>query len=250
MLIERRIATARGAMLADPAYLGNPPDAGEETLFEPQFWAARGRLLAADAGRGAVWFVASGSQSWVLRHYRRGGFMARIWLDRYFWTGESRVRAFAEYRLLTRLVRRGLPVPKPIAARYQRDGLSYRCDLIMLRIADAMPLSSMLAEASLSESAWRAIGATIARLHHSGVDHADLNAHNILLDRNGAVSIIDFDRARVRSRGAWTLRNLRRLRRSLAKVSRQSPSDRFPTAAWASLLAGYGTYGLDGAPPL
>lgn len=250
MLIERRIATARGAMLADPAYLGNPPDAGGETLFEPQFWAARGRLLAADAGRGAVWFVASGSQSWVLRHYRRGGFMARIWLDRYFWTGESRVRAFAEYRLLARLVRGGLPVPKPIAARYQRDGLSYRCDLIMLRIADAMPLSSMLAAASLSESAWRAIGATIARLHHSGVDHADLNAHNILLDRNGAVSIIDFDRARVRSRGAWTLRNLRRLRRSLAKVSRQSPSDRFPTAAWASLLAGYETYGPDGAPPL
>ena len=237
-------------MLADAAYLGNPPDAAGEALFEPQFWAARAELLAAGTGRGAVWFVASGSRSWVLRHYRRGGFMARISLDRYFWTGESRVRAFAEYRLLARLVRRGLPVPTPVAARYQRDGLRYRCDLIMLRIADAMPLSSVLAEAALSKSAWRAIGATIARLHHSGVDHADLNAHNILLDRNGTVSIIDFDHARVRSRGPWTSGNLRRLRRSLEKVSRQWPSDRFTAAAWASLLAGHENYGLDGAPPL
>jgi 3-deoxy-D-manno-octulosonic acid kinase len=237
-------------MLADPAYLGNSPDAARETLFEPQFWAARGELSAAGTGRGSVWFVASGSQSWVLRHYRRGGFMARISLDRFLWTGESRVRAFAEYRLLGRLVRRGLPVPIPIAARYQRDGMSYRCDLVMLRIADAVPLSAMLAEAPLNERAWRAIGATIARLHHHGVDHADLNAHNILLDRNGAPSIIDFDRARVRGRGAWASRNLHRLHRSLAKVSRQSPSDRFPAAAWGSLLAGYASYGLDGAPPL
>jgi 3-deoxy-D-manno-octulosonic acid kinase len=237
-------------MLADPAYLGNLLDSAGASLFEPQFWAARGELLAARAGRGAVWFLACGSASWVLRHYRRGGFMARISQDRYLWAGESRVRAFAEYRLLAGLVRRGLPVPKPIAARYQRSGMSYRCDLIMLRIADAMPLSSMLAEAALGEASWRAIGATIARLHRSGVDHADLNAHNILLDRNGIVSVIDFDRARVRGRGAWTSGNLSRLRRSLAKVSRQSPSDRFPAAAWASFLAGYESYGLDGAPPL
>ncbi len=237
-------------MLADPAYLGNSPDAAGESLFEPQIWATRGELLAAGTGRGAVWFVQSGSQSWVLRHYRRGGFMARLWIDRYLWTGEARVRAFAEFRLLGCLVRRGLPVPLPIAARYRREGMSYRCDLLMQRIADARPLSAALAAAPLNESAWRAIGATIARLHRNGVDHADLNAHNILLDRSGVVSIIDFDRARVRGSGAWTLRNLRRLRRSLDKVSRRSPSDRFPAAAWRSLLAGYQSYGLDGAPPL
>ena len=47
-------------------------------------------------------------------------------------------------------------------------------------------------------TSWRAIGAAIARLHRGGVDHADLNAHNILLDGRGAVSVIDFDRGRVR----------------------------------------------------
>jgi 3-deoxy-D-manno-octulosonic acid kinase len=235
----RRIATANGAMLADPASVGTLMDTASEALFEPQYWAARGALATASSGRGAAWFLESGPEHWVLRHYRRGGFMARILWDRYIWAGEARVRAFAEYRLLVLLAQRGLPVPKPVAARYRRSGLTYRCDLIMQRIADAMPVSAMLGAAALSDASWRAIGAAIARLHQNGVDHADLNAHNILLDRHGAVSVIDFDRGRVRPRGGWTRRNLDRLRRSLAKVSRPLPSDRFSPAAWECLLAGY-----------
>jgi 3-deoxy-D-manno-octulosonic acid kinase len=235
---SRRMVTASGAMLADAACLGNLLDRGED-LFEPQFWAARGELAAVSAGRGAAWYVTSADRSWVLRHYRRGGLLARLSHDRYLWTGERRVRAFREFRLLAELAERGLPVPKPIAARYQRVGMSYRCDLIMQRIADASPLSSILAAGVLSDASWRAIGATIACLHRHRVDHADLNAHNILLDRRGAVSVIDFDRGRVRERGAWTSRNLRRLRRSLAKVSRQLPPDRFSAVAWGCLLSGY-----------
>ncbi len=236
----RRIATPRGAMLADPDCLGNLLDTAGEALFEPQFWAARGALAAVSAGRGAAWFVECGRRRWVLRHFRRGGHMARIAQDRYVWAGERRVRAFAEYRMLARLAGRGLPVPKPVAARYRRSGMIYRCDLIVQRIADAKPLSSMLAAAALSDASWRSIGATIARLHREGVDHADLNAHNILLDGRGAVSAIDFDRCSLRGPGAWTSRNLRRLHRSLAKISRELPADRFTAAAWGCLLAGYG----------
>ena len=88
----------------------------------------------------------------MLRHYRRGGFIARLSRDRYVWTGEARVRAFAEWRLLELLTERGLPVPKPIAARYQRSGLLYRCDLITQRIADAQPLSAALAVGALARS--------------------------------------------------------------------------------------------------
>ena len=65
-----------------------------------------------------------------------------------------------------------------------------------------------------------------------------MNAHNILLDMNDAVSVIDFDRGRLREPGAWTLRNLARLHRSLEKVSRASDA-RFTPAAWDSLMAGY-----------
>jgi 3-deoxy-D-manno-octulosonic acid kinase len=238
-------------MLSDPASLGNPREDAEESLFDPEFWRRRGELLEVKGGRGAAWFIASGARQWVLRHFRRGGFIARWSQDAYVWTGEDRVRAFAEWRLLHLLRQRGLPVPKPVAARYQRTALSYRCDLITERIAGAEPLSAALARGALSESLWRAIGAAVARLHRAGVDHADLNAHNILLDAKGTVSVIDFDRGRLRPPGAWSARNLQRLRRSLAKVSREMPSGarapRYSDETWEWLMAGYGTGAADGA---
>ncbi|MDP8984838.1 MAG: 3-deoxy-D-manno-octulosonic acid kinase [Pseudomonadota bacterium] len=242
-----RIATAGGALLVDPDAVDEDPrpvakgvpGAELDTWFEPAFWASRGELIDVTGGRGAAWFIASASRQWALRHYRRGGFVARLSTDGYVWAGEARVRAFAEWRLLAELVRRGLPVPTPVAARYRRRGLLYRCDLITLRIADARPLSALLTLGPLQESAWREVGATVAKLHAAGADHADLNAHNILRDSAGTVSVIDFDRGRLRPPGPWRRANLSRLRRSLRKVTRDLPPDRFPAAAWDWLLAGY-----------
>lgn len=243
----RRVATASGAILADAALIdsalidaasGGGPPAGE-ALFEPQFWAEGGRITPVDGGRGAAWFIDHGAEHWVLRHYRRGGFVARLSQDRYLWMGEARVRAFAEYRLLAQLVELGLPVPAPVGARYQRHGLWYRCDLITRRISGASSMSGALASGPLAEETWRLIGSAIARLHAAGVDHADLNAHNVLLDGAGAVSIVDLDRGRVRRAGAWAGRNLRRLHRSLVKISPHLPPGRFSGEAWRFLLAGY-----------
>ncbi len=149
------------------------------------------------------------------------------------------MRAFAEWRLLQTLSRRGLAVPQPIAARYRRYGALYRCDLITERIPDAEPLSAALAKAPLPEAAWRAVGVGLARLHRAGVDHADLNAHNILIDSAGIVSVIDFDRGRVRTPGAWSTRNLQRLQRSLAKIAADLPPGRYSAQGWGWLLAGY-----------
>jgi len=104
-------------MLSDPACLGNLPPDAVESIFDPQFWRARGELTAVTAGRGSAWFLG---RQWVLRHYRRGGFIARLSRDGYVWAGEDRVRAFAEWRLLDIMRQRGLPVPRPVAARYQR----------------------------------------------------------------------------------------------------------------------------------
>ena len=230
-------------MLSDPAMLGNSLlDAGE-ALFDPQFWAARGETSPTPGGRGAAWFIRCGERQWVLRHSRRGGLLAPITGDRYMWMGEARVRAFAEWRLLDELTRRDLPVPKPVAALYLRSGLFYRCDLITERILNARPLSAALAASALPESVWREVGAVIARLHRAGADHADLNAHNILCAaelRGAAISVIDFDRGRLRSPGAWRQRNLQRLRHSLEKISRDLPSGRFSPREWGWLNAGYG----------
>jgi 3-deoxy-D-manno-octulosonic acid kinase len=235
----QRIATATGVMLADPHSLGNAQQGASAALFDPDFWAARGELAAVSGGRGSAWFVGSPAHPWVLRHYRRGGFMARISSDRYWWSEEDRVRSFTEWRLLLYLSQRGMNVPKPVAAFYRREGWTYRCDLITERIAQAQPLSAALKAGAPAAAIWRAVGAAVARLHRHGVDHADLNAHNILLDTAGIVSVIDFDRGQLREPGAWTSKNLSRLKRSLQKIAAAMPPDRFTPASWEELLAGY-----------
>jgi 3-deoxy-D-manno-octulosonic acid kinase len=224
-------------MLADPALLGNSLLDNAEALFDPQFWAARGEVSATPGGRGAAWFIHCAGREWVLRHCRRGGLLAPLTGDRYVWIDEARVRAFAEWRLLGVLTARGLPVPKPVAAAYQRSGLIYRCDLITERIVDSQPLSAALAAAALPQRVWHEIGAVIAKLHRAGADHADLNAHNILC--GDSISVIDFDRGRLRPPGEWREKNLSRLRRSLEKISRTLPGDRFSAREWAWLSSGY-----------
>jgi 3-deoxy-D-manno-octulosonic acid kinase len=235
-----RIATDQGAMLADSAILGNASVRAAPEIFDPGYWAARQQCEPVAAGRGAAWFVGSEQAPWVLRHYRRGGLMARLSADKYWWYNEVRVRAFAEWRLLKQLHARGLPVPAPVAAAYRRSGATYQCDLLTERIVDAPALSTILQRAPVPESTWRAIGATVARFHQAGVFHADLNAHNILVQPSGLISVIDFDRGRLREPGAWALHNLQRLNRSLRKIGKHLPERRFTETEWQWLLAGYG----------
>jgi 3-deoxy-D-manno-octulosonic acid kinase len=237
--VGRRIATAHGALLVDPVSTAELLESAGEALFDPDYWRASGQLTAVERGRGAAWFVGPAPQPWVLRHYRRGGAIARISSDRYAWTGETRVRSFAEYRLLAFLHRCGLPVPAPVGARYQRRGLGYRCDLITRRIEAAQPMSALFLSGALRDAHWRAVGAALAALHEAGADHPDLNAHNVLIGADGAVRVIDFDRGRLRRPGAWASRNLDRLHRSLAKIAGESALRRALPEQWSVLEAAY-----------
>ncbi len=119
---------AGGAMLYDASAIGQS-DFG---LLRP------GSLAAGRQGRNRRRAAAARSRSCArrrasagcLRHYRRGGLMARLADDLYLWTGEERTRAFREWRLLRQLREWQLPVPRPIAAGYRRHGLAYRADLL------------------------------------------------------------------------------------------------------------------------
>ena len=131
----------------------------------------------------------------------------------------------------------GLPVPRPVAAAWRRDGLWYRADLVTQRIPSATPLSSRLAQRE--EVDWRGIGAMLWSFHAAGACHADLNAHNIMLDAAGALWLLDFDRGRFRDAGSWREKNLARLERSLRKIARDPDAPPFSSAGWGMLLAGY-----------
>jgi 3-deoxy-D-manno-octulosonic acid kinase len=208
-------------------------------IFDPQYWEARAALVGQAAGRGTTWFVQQDNEQWALRHYRRGGLVAKLVTDHYLWLGLERSRPWREWHLTAQLQQRGLPVPAPVAARVVREGASYRADLITQRIPLAEALSHRLKSAALQADDWRCLGTLLRRFHDAGLDHADLNAHNILLDPQNRFWLIDFDKAKIRATGSWREGNLRRLRRSLRKLQGQSAQFFWTETDWAALRAGY-----------
>jgi len=205
----------RGAILFDPERVAEPGTA----LFEPEALRARGALSEERGGRGSVLFFDGAGVHWVLRRYLRGGMAARVVRDRYLWLGEESTRSFRELRLLGELRRRRLPVPAPVAARYRRDLVSYRAELITERLQGVLPLSAMLAAGRMDDARWSAVGRCLRIFHDAGVQHADLNAHNIMLGERGETWVLDFDRGRLREPGSWREGVLDRLACSLAKIS-------------------------------
>lgn len=235
------ITTARGAILYDSDRFGKlrqGAPAGAD--FDGEQWRALGKVIArSGAGRAGVYFIRDGDCYWALRHYRRGGLIGKLIHDRYLWLGPERTRAFAEWRLLHALRELELPVPAPVAARYERGGMTYQADLITEAIPAARTLAESMAGVQLPEETWSRIGATIARFHRAGVHHADLNAHNILLGQGASVWLLDFDRGRIRERGAWEASVLKRLRRSLNKIKNRHVNVNFTERDWQSLSVGY-----------
>lgn len=234
---ERMRQDARSAILCDAASL---PQVNEE-WFAPDYWRKRDALRVQAGGRGGVAIIESPLGDCVLRHYRRGGFFRTVMGDRYLWTGADRTRPFREFRLLAKIIQLGLPGPVAIAARYQRQGLFYRADLITRRITHAQTLADCVASERLDGELAEAVGAVIGRFHHAGVWHADLNAHNVLVSPDG-VHLIDFDRGRKRTpAAAWQQANLQRLRRSLLKLGAADPGVAiFESKIWQPLLHGHG----------
>ena len=189
----------------------------------------------AAAGRGNTWFFEHDGVPMVLRHYRRGGLMRRVNERRYLWTGLESTRAMREFAVLQSLEALDLPISPVIAARVQRNGWRYQASLITRRV-DGDTLASRLDQPAI---VWRSIGKTIADFHAVGLWHADLNAHNILINDNARVTLLDFDRARLckpprRAAEGWSVSNLERLHRSLRKVSASSGTP-LPSTAWMEL---------------
>ena len=212
------------------------PDAA---WFDPAYWAGLGKLSTGDGGRGGVAFVETPAGVCALRHYHRGGLAARVSADRYWWSAAERTRAFREFRLLARMADAGLPVPAPIAARYRRSGFSYQADLLTRRIEHSRTLAQCLGDGVPGPRVGEEVGRTIARFHAAHVWHADLNAHNVLIDQRDSAWLIDFDRGRLRRpRSAWRRSNLARLRRSFDKLGARELSG-FDERFWTPLLAAY-----------
>lgn len=213
--------------------------------FTFDYWQDLGDITGSSTGRYTTWFVdpqhitRHKKAQWVLRHYYRGGVMAKFNRDSYLYTGLKRTRAIAELTLLEQLFNEGFAVPKPVAAQIQRHGMHYRGDIIIERIEGAQDLVAQLSHAPMTDAQWQALGKLIATFHQRGVYHADLNAKNILIG-NDNFTLIDFDRGELRTPSPkWQQANLDRLLRSFNKEKTKLATLHFNDHNWQQLMAGY-----------
>ncbi|MBI4539825.1 MAG: hypothetical protein HY704_10000 [Gemmatimonadetes bacterium] len=176
-------------------------------------------------GRGPLYSVPVEAGAWVIRHYRRGGAVARLLADRYLRVGT--LRPLREISASVELRRRWIPTPAVVAVVLYPAGPFYRADIATVRVPCARDLAEVLfVEPSGPREerllACRAAGDLLRRLAECGVLHGDLNAKNILLEWTAwppRVHLVDLDRCRFVERvSPWQReRMLRRLRRSLRK---------------------------------
>lgn len=196
--------------------------------------------MSTATGRGTVWFVKSTLGPLVLRQYRRGGVMAKFNKFKFLSEPLDSTRPYKELALLETLHAMGLPVPQPVAGMVRREGLLYEAWLLTHQIPNAQDLYEVLQNRSLSTAQWQDIGSTIQMFHQRNVFHSDLNCHNIMLDEQNNVWLIDFDKCSINPElKNWKKQNLERLKRSFDKELSRHSAFHFNEDNWQQLMQGY-----------
>lgn len=222
-------------------------------------WAAESADVISFTGRGSVHAVAAPtpgpdrSGRWVVRHYRRGGVVARYLDDRYLAAGDS--RPVRELKASVEARRRGVPTPAVVAGAVYASGLFYRADIATEFIPDAPSLADLLFRSAPSdesnanrvdtETALYLAGRVVRRLEGTRVLHPDVSAGNILVRSRGGEAeaeayVIDLDRCNVLPEAARYPHHFMRdrLERSLKKLG-EVHSVRLSDAAWQALHDGF-----------
>jgi 3-deoxy-D-manno-octulosonic acid kinase len=222
-------------ILFEPSVFSDP----SSRIFEADHWQSQESLTGTSSGRGTTYFFKHQSKEYVLRHYLRGGLVGKVLNDQYLFTGVKKTRAWRELHMLAQMRKLALPVPRPIAAKIDKGFAYYRADLIIERIEQASDVHQLLIKKPLEAQTWRNIGACIAQFHQQQVFHHDLNIHNIMLDDQQQVWLIDFDKCGFKQGDSWKEANLQRLERSLEKELRLNQHYHFQQNAMQNLLDGY-----------
>lgn len=207
---------------------------GEGTLQEPEALYAEAEPVP--GGRGTTRRLHRDGRSFLVKRESRGGLAGRLLPDLYLRRGPFR----AEWEAARRAARAGLAAP-PAARAFVRRGLLWAVFTLSEEIPHVSSLAEVVSRGDLAPALLVRCGHAVAALHRAGLVHGDLNAGNLLLLPDGRVLFIDFRHSRVH-RGLPPSpprrRNLRRLERSLRKISLRAGRLLAP-AALDALREGY-----------
>lgn len=224
----------------------NQADSNDAKTIAPYFDApylqSNDLITKTASGRGIVYFFNLQENEVVLRHYYRGGLVAKLSRDKFIFAGLPNTRAYREMGILDYLHGAGISVPKPIAARVRLSGLTYQADIICEAIQQARELHELLQDAEVDSKIWRNIGTELAKLHLAQACHDDVNVKNILVKNDHSVVLLDFDGCRKKSGDSWKPSNLARFRRSLEKQQAQQKQYHFSEAQWQIALEAYSDF--------
>lgn len=187
-------------------------------------WAAGTPEAQGFQGRGTAWGVRlpGGTIDVVVRHAHRGGVLRSLRGDRYVWPG----RAPWELETSLRLQEAGVRTPDVVAYALYPAGPGFcRCDVVTRRLPPGadFPVAWRDGSAAVRDDLLVAIAALLRDLQAAGAQHADLNAKNLYVARDGGrwhAWVLDVDRVRFRAPNdpEVAAQNLARLVRSLKKL--------------------------------
>jgi 3-deoxy-D-manno-octulosonic acid kinase len=169
-------------------------------------------------GRSSVAIAhLEGIGSVVIKYYARGGFIRYLVKRRYLRWGKTRCQI--EYELLEKVRDLGLSAPEPIAYAY-RGGLFYKGWLVTKKIKEQQTLAELSCiDEEHAHIVMKELINQVSALIKNNVFHADLHPGNVLVDSDGRVFLLDFDRARISQMDKNRLRDhyLCRWRRAVIK---------------------------------
>ena len=153
-----------------------------------------------------------------IKHYARGGLLRFVSSDTFLkFKGASRPEA--EYDMLTRVRSLGVNVPKPLAF-VTRGSWRYRGWLVTEELQGTRTLVEVgESEDEVLHKAISEVARQLSILIDHRILHIDFHPGNVLVDRNGEIFLVDFDKARVAGLGEYALREwyIRRWRRAVIK---------------------------------
>jgi len=169
-------------------------------------------------GRSSVTTSQVEGIGWVVvKYYTRGGLLRHMVKRRYLKWGKTRCQI--EYELLQKVRNLGVSAPEPIAYA-SRGSLFYKGWLVTREIKQQQTLAALsCTDEEHAQVVMKEIIDQVSILINNNIFHLDLHPGNVLVDGDGRVFLLDFDRARISQMDKNRLRDryLSRWRRAVIK---------------------------------